>query len=159
MNFLFLLLLMNREVIPLSSSAFQNMGDIPSQYTCEGKSINPPLTIGAVPADTKSLVLIIDDPDADKGVFDHWVVYNIPPAIKAIAENSKPGTQGKNGKGESAYTGPCPPTGKHHYYIKVYAIDRMLDLKGGASKKDVQSAIDGHILGEGELVGMYEKGK
>ena len=159
MNFLLLLLLFNKVSIPLTSTAFANNGDIPAKYTCQGKNINPPLAIGQTPKGTVSLALIIDDPDAPKGVFDHWVVYNINPTTTLIAENSKPGTEGKNGTGESAYMGPCPPSGKHHYFIRLYAVDKMLDLKSGATKKEVQDAIDGHILGEGELVGMYQKSK
>ncbi|MCW3127691.1 MAG: Phospholipid-binding protein [Bacteroidetes bacterium] len=155
--FLLTLMLLNKTSITISSPAFSNNGNIPAQYTCEGKNINPAIQIGTVPKETKSLTLIVDDPDADKGVITHWVAWNIDPATSKIEENSKPGIQGKNEKGELGYMGPCPATGMHHYYFKVYALDKKLDLKAGASKAEVLNAINGHILAEGELVGLYQK--
>jgi Raf kinase inhibitor-like YbhB/YbcL family protein len=157
MLFLLLLAALNKTDVQISSPVFTDQGDIPSKYTCEGQGINPPLMIGELPAGTKTLVLLVDDPDAEKKTFDHWVVYNIAPT-NAIRENSKPGKEGKNGKGEIGYTGPCPPTGKHHYYFTVYALDRSLDLQA-PTKAEVMKAMDGHILGSGQIVGLYQKEK
>ena len=154
---LLILSMFKENEVGLSSPAFASMGDIPTKYTCEGQNINPPLMIGELPSGTKSLVLIVDDPDADKKVFDHWVVYNIAPT-NAIKENSKPGIEGKNGKGEKAYTGPCPPTGKHHYYFKIYALDTELKLKD-PDKAAVMKAMQDHILASGQVVGLYQKTK
>ena len=157
MNLLILLLLMSEKVVNLTSPAFANNGDIPSKYTCQGLGINPSLTIGDLPMGTVSLALIVDDPDAPKGGFDHWVVWNIPPTTSTIDENSKPGTEGKNGAGETAYKGPCPPNGKHHYHFRIYALDAKLKLPDGANKAQLLAAMNGHILGRGELIGLYQK--
>jgi Raf kinase inhibitor-like YbhB/YbcL family protein len=157
MNLLLLLLLIRETSINLTSTAFVNNGDIPSKYTCQGQGVNPPLSIGDIPMGTASLILIVEDPEATKGTFDHWVVFNIPPMTTTIEENSKPGIEGKNGSGEAAYKGPCPPTGKHHYYFKLYALDIKLKLKSGATKNEVLDSMTGHILGTGELVGLYQK--
>ena len=108
------------KTLTVSSPAFSNNGFIPSKYTCDGSNINPELIIRDIPQDTRSLALIIDDPDAPKGTFDHWVMWNIPVKDK-IDENSTPGAEGKNGKNENKYMGPCPPSGTHHYHFKVYA--------------------------------------
>lgn len=149
----------------LTSSAFKEGGIIPSLYTCEGKNINPPLEISGTPSGAKSLVLIMDDPDVPKtvrpdGMFDHWVVFNIPPTTKKIAENSTPpGTQGKNTKGQNQYFGPCPPDKQHRYFFKLYALDKLLDLPAGATKKELEKAMDKHILAQSQLMGLYEKGK
>ena len=142
----------------ITSTAFNSDGFIPSKYSCEGDNINPPLHIQNIPTETKTLVLIVDDPDAPNGVFDHWVVWNIAPS-ESIGENSIPGVQGKNGFGKDNYGGPCPPSGTHRYFFKVYAIDLSLNLKEGASKKMVMDAIKGHILASGQLIGRYQKKK
>lgn len=149
----------------LTSSAFKDHGIIPSVYTCEGKNINPPLEITGVPHEAKSLVLINDDPDVPKtirpeGVFDHWVIFNMPPNTHRIAENSTPpGVQGSNTKGKSEYYGPCPPDREHRYFFKLYALDTMLHLHEGATKKEIEHAMRGHIIAECQLMGRYEKGK
>lgn len=149
----------------LTSSAFKEGGIIPSLYTCEGKNINPPLEIRAVPPSAKSLVLLMDDPDVPKtvrpdGMFDHWVIYNIPPDTYEIAKGSTPpGIQGRNTYGKNEYFGPCPPDREHRYFFKLYALDKMLDLQPGASKKQVERAIQGHVLAHFQLMGRYEKGK
>ena len=140
----------------ISSTAFQNNGMIPSKYTCEGANINPPLKISGIPANAKSVAIIVDDPDAPKGTFDHWVTWNIKPA-ETIAENSAAGTAGKNGMGKDGYTGPCPPSGTHHYHFKVYALDQVLDLREGADKKALEDVMKDHIVAYGELIGLYEK--
>ena len=129
---------------------------IPKKYTCQGEDINPLLKIEGIPQETVSLVLINDDPDAPGGTWDHWIVINIAPT-QTIAENSVPGTQGKNSWGRNDYGGPCPPSGTHRYFFKLYALDTQLNLSEGASKKEVENAIKGHILEQTELIGLYEK--
>ncbi|HYV93594.1 MAG TPA: YbhB/YbcL family Raf kinase inhibitor-like protein [Chitinophagales bacterium] len=142
--------------LTVSSTAFQNNGMIPSKFTCDGANINPPLKIAGLPADAKSMAIILDDPDAPNGTFVHWVIWNIKP-MDMIAENSAPGVQGKNGTGKMGYFGPCPPTGTHHYHFKVYALDATLDLQEGADKKALETAMSTHIVGYGELIGTYAK--
>ena len=152
----------------LTSPAFKPNGQIPSKYTCEGDDISPPVAWNGVPEGTKSLVLIIDDPDAPdpkapQRVWVHWVVYNIPPDAKSLPENtSKTGLAqgtviGLNDFKKTAYGGPCPPIGRHRYFHKLYALDSTLDLKG-ATKSQVEQAMKGHVLGNAELIGTYQKG-
>ncbi|MBS0625532.1 MAG: YbhB/YbcL family Raf kinase inhibitor-like protein [Verrucomicrobia bacterium] len=149
----------------LTSSAFSEQGIIPSKYTCEGAGVNPPLEISGVPSHAVSLVLLMDDPDVPvsrrpDGIFDHWVVYNIPPSTHKIAEHSKPpGIEGKNTYEKNEYFGPCPPDREHRYFFKLYALDKMLDLHPGATKKEVEHAMHGHIIASTQLMGRYEKGK
>jgi len=149
----------------LSSQAFGPGESIPSQYTCDGANTHPPLSFEAVPPEAKSLALIMDDPDVPKdlmpeGVFDHWVVFNIPPKTAGVAEGSEiQGTYGSNSSGQQAYAGPCPPDREHRYFFRLYALDTQLALKKGASKHDVLSAIEGHIIGQAELMGRYERKK
>jgi Raf kinase inhibitor-like protein, YbhB/YbcL family len=145
-----------KQGLNISSPAFEHGGNIPSKFTCEGEDINPELTIDGYPANTMSLVLIVDDPDAPGRTFDHWIVWNIEPQRK-IKEDSTPGETGVNSLGENAYTGPCPPSGVHRYFFKVYALDTMLDLKSSSDKKTVEKAIEGHVVAYGELVGKYIK--
>lgn len=140
----------------IKSPAFAANDFIPSKYTCTGENINPELTIDEVPPGTRTLALIVDDPDAPNGTFDHWVMWNIPPADR-IRENSAPGVQGKNGKKETGYTGPCPPNGTHHYHFKIYALDISLDLDRNSDKKALLAAMNKHILASGELVGVFKK--
>jgi len=135
---------------------FKNNGFIPQKYTCDGNDVNPPLNIEGVPKETQSLALIVDDPDAPMGTWDHWVVWNIPPAEK-IMENSVPGTEGLNDFRRRSYGGPCPPSGTHRYFFKVYALDTRLDLSPSSRKKDVERAMKGHVIAEGELVGLYRR--
>jgi Raf kinase inhibitor-like YbhB/YbcL family protein len=144
--------------LTIKSPAFQDNGNIPSRYTCEGKNINPELNIRNLPDNAKSMALIVDDPDAPGGPFVHWVMWNIPPG-ETIGENTSLGTEGKNGKNENKYAGPCPPTGKHHYHFRVYALDVKLDLPEGTDKQTLLKAMDGHILASGDLVGLYQKMK
>ena len=144
--------------LKISSPSFQHEEFIPAEYTCEGKDRNPPITIQSIPEGTKSLALIIDDPDAPNGTFDHWLIWNIEPAGR-IDENSAPGTQGRNSTGKNGYKGPCPPSGTHHYHFKMYALDLELDLKSGADKTMLEQAMKDHILASGELIGLYAKRK
>lgn len=149
----------------LTSSAFKEGGIIPSIYTCEGKNINPPLLISGISANAKSLVLIMDDPDVPASVrpermYDHWVVFNIPPTTHQIDEHATPpGVQGRNTAGKNQYTGPCPPDREHRYFFKLYALDKLLELHAGATKKEVEHAMHGHIIAECHLMARYEKGK
>jgi Raf kinase inhibitor-like YbhB/YbcL family protein len=140
----------------VTSPAFSNNEIIPATYTCIGLDINPEITISDIPDGTKSLALIIDDPDAPNGTFDHWIMWNIPPTGK-IKKNSAPGIQGKNGKGENKYMGPCPPDGTHHYNFKVYALDTDLDLPKDADKNALLKAMDNHILASGGFIGLFNK--
>lgn len=144
--------------LSVSSSAFENNKLIPAKYTCDGANVNPPLTIEGVPDGAKSLVLIVDDPDAPMGTFDHWVVWNIPPTSK-IEENAVPGTEGVNDFRKRSYGGPCPPYGTHRYFFKVYALDTKLDLSPNSRKKDVEKAMQGHVLAKGELIGLYRRSR
>ncbi|MBI3900747.1 MAG: YbhB/YbcL family Raf kinase inhibitor-like protein [Chlamydiia bacterium] len=147
----------------LTCLAFQEGGKIPSRFTCEGEGFSPPLHIKKVPKEAKSLVLIMDDPDVPSWVredqmYDHWVLFNIAPTTVDIAENRPPlGIHGKNTSGESCYIGPCPPDREHRYFFKLYALDTMLSLPGGVTKKEVEKAMEGHILAQCQLMGRYEK--
>lgn len=144
--------------LQLTSSVFVNNSAIPSKYTCDGDDVNPSLAIARVPEGAKSLVLIMDDPDAPVGMWDHWVVFNIPPSVSEIAEGEEPqGVHGKGTSGNLGYKGPCPPDKEHRYFFKLYALDTELDLQEGVSKKDVEKAMEGHILGKAELIGLYER--
>ncbi len=143
--------------ITVTSPAFEEGKFIPEKYTCEGQNTSPEIKLANVPEKTVSLVLIMHDPDAPmQGGFTHWVMYNIKPG-SSISENAAPGTQGANGKKESKYTGPCPPAGTHHYHFMIYALDKMLDLKEGATKDEVEAAMKGHVIATGELIGLYKK--
>jgi Raf kinase inhibitor-like YbhB/YbcL family protein len=147
----------------LTSSAFANGEKIPSKFTCDGSNINPELFITEVPSEAKSLVLIMDDPDVPAYVrkdcmWDHWVVFNIPPHIGHIPENCHPpGITGNNTGGEANYQGPCPPDREHRYFFKLYALDTSLTLSKGATKKQVEEAMQGHILARTELIGRYTR--
>lgn len=143
----------------ISSPAFENNGLIPKRYTCDGENINPPLYFEEVPPEAKSLVLIVDDPDAPRGTFLHWLVFNIPPETKLIEENSLPAGAklGRNDFGSLNYGGPCPPSGIHRYYFKLYALDTILDLKEGCSLKEVLGFLKDHLLRESYLVGLYKR--
>lgn len=142
----------------ITSPAFENNGSIPSVYTCDGADANPPLALSSIPQNAKSLVLILDDPDAPGGTWDHWIVFNIPPTVKEIQENSTPqGVEGMTSWGRPGYGGPCPPSGTHHYHVKLYALDTMLSLTRFATKADVEAAMKDHILAQSELVGLYKR--
>ena len=144
----------------ITSSAFHEGANIPSKFTCDGSDTSPPLQIAGVPSGAKSLVLIVDDPDAPSGLFTHWLVWNIPPQTGSIAEGSAPqGVQGANDFGKSGYRGPCPPPGTHRYSFKIFALDRELELRSGAKRSQVDAAMKGHVIAQGELVGLYAKRK
>jgi Raf kinase inhibitor-like YbhB/YbcL family protein len=147
-----------KATLTVSSPEFEHEAYIPIKYTCEGKNTNPPVNIKDIPKDAVSLVLIMDDPDAPGGTFDHWIVWNIQPT-QTIIEDSVPGIAGKNSRGQKNYMGPCPPTGTHRYFFKVYALDTSLDLDDNADKKMVERALKDHIVAYGELMGLYKKHK
>lgn len=145
----------------LQSSAFEHNANIPSKYTCDGENINPPLQISDVPDNAASLVLIMDDPDAIKPagkVWDHWIVFNMPVDTTDIEENSQPqGIAGSNTRENLSYGGPCPPDAEHRYFFKLYALDIELALVEGSSKKEVEKAMEGHVLAYAELIGLYNR--
>jgi len=144
------------ENLHVSSPAFEYNALIPAKYTCDGDDVSPPLTISGIPEGTKSLVLIVDDPDAPMGTWDHWLVWNIPPT-RSIAEDTVPGTEGVNTYRRHSYGGPCPPSGTHRYFFKVYALDTLLSLGSNATKRDVEKAMQDHVLAKGELIGLYRR--
>lgn len=143
----------------ISSTAFAHNGPVPSKYTCDGEDVNPPLAIENVPAKTKSLALIVDDPDAPAGVWVHWVVWNISPLTTEIRENTVPkgASQGMTDFRKRKYNGPCPPSGTHRYFFKLYALDSTVTLDPSANKAAVESAIKGRILAQTELIGLYKR--
>ncbi len=142
--------------IKVFSSAFEANRTIPRKYTCDGENLNPPLELEGIPEEAESLVLIIDDPDAPMKVFTHWIVWNIEPVAK-IEEDSIPGVEGINDFRKIGYGGPCPSSGTHRYFFRVYALDRKLELKAGAGRKELESEMIGHIIAEGELIGKYSR--
>jgi Raf kinase inhibitor-like YbhB/YbcL family protein len=142
--------------LEVTSPVFKHNGSIPLRYTSDGENVNPPLNIRGLPERTKSLVLIVDDPDAPMGTWDHWVVWNISPRDK-IEENTIPGTEGINDFRRHSYGGPCPPSGTHRYFFKVYALDTILELSPNSRKRDVERAIAGHTLAKGEIIGLYRR--
>lgn len=140
----------------ITSPDFQNNQLMPAKFTCDGKNINPALVIENIPDGTKSLALIMDDPDAVSGTFVHWVTFDIS-VISEIKENSIPGKQGNNTAGGRKYIGPCPPSGTHRYFFKIYALDMMLNLQEGLTKAQLEKAMENHILGKAELIGLYKR--
>jgi len=149
----------------VSSPAFKHGDFIPSEYTCDGSDVSPEIVIENVPTNAKSLVLINDDPDAPMGTWDHWILYNIPASNKVvIPKGIKPEKEFPNGMrhginswGRLGYGGPCPPSGVHRYFFKVYALDVVLDIPPGATKQKILKAMEGHIIAQGELMGKYSR--
>lgn len=147
----------------ISSSEFPHQGQIPDRFTCDDLNVHPPLEFSGIPHASKSLVLIMDDPDVPEYVrkdrmYVHWVLFNIPPSYTKILEGVKPqGTEGANTSGDLGYSGPCPPDREHRYYFKLYALDADLKLSSGATKEEVLSAMKGHLLAEAELMGRYNR--
>lgn len=146
----------------ISSPAFDNGVLIPSKYTCDGQNINPPLVIEEVPSEAKSLVLVVDDPDAPMGTWVHWTIWNIDPGTREIPENTVPkgAVEGKTSFGKPGYGGPCPPSGTHRYFFKIYALDvPSLNLNSSATVKDLVKSMQDHILDSGEFFGTYSRQK
>jgi len=148
----------------LTSTAFEHNQEIPRKYSCDGKNISPELSWKGAPEATKSFVLICDDPDAPGGTFVHWVYYNIPGNVQSVPEDvpgdPRPvpgGVQGKNSFGKTGYGGPCPPGGTHRYFFTLYALDIMLDAPADLSKEELLSSIDGHVIGDTQLMGTYSR--
>lgn len=142
----------------LTSNAFGNNESIPSEYTCDGADVSPQLTILDVPETTKSLALIMDDPDAPMGTFVHWIVWNISPDKTTIAKGEKlEAPQGRTSFGKTAYGGPCPPGETHRYFFKLYALDTMLELDHGSPKRALEKAMEGHVIEQVTLVGKYTR--
>ncbi len=141
----------------LTSSAFEHEGVIPEPYTCDGSDVSPPLTLRDIPAAAVSLVLVLDDPDAPGGVWDHWIAYNIPTDNEIAEAVGSLGKQGLNSWGRTDYGGPCPPSGIHRYIFSVYALDANLELESGANKADVLDALSDHVLAEATLMGRYSR--
>ena len=147
----------------ITSSAFENNTSIPAKYTCDGERINPPLIFSEIPSESKSLALFVEDPDVPKelrpdGLFVHWMVWNIDPKTTEIPENSTPnGIIGPNTRGVNAYAPPCPPDREHRYFFKLFALDTSLDLPTTASREEFLEAIQGHIIEEAQIIGLYER--
>ncbi len=143
--------------LTVTSPAFENNQPIPQKYGAYYQDVNPPIQIMGIPEGTVSLALIVDDPDAPHGTFDHWVIWNISPSQSLIAEGSAPGVEGLNSMSEKGYTGPAPPPGKpHHYHFKVYALDTKLNMSVNSAKRDLENAMQGHILARGSLIGLFQ---
>jgi Raf kinase inhibitor-like YbhB/YbcL family protein len=148
----------DKKVFTISSPAFGDQGAIPARYTCQGKNLSPPLVFSNIPPETESLALIVEDPDAAKGVFAHWIVWDLPPQQTEIQEGADLPMVGKNDAETLGYYGPCPPDEKiHRYFFKLYALDTFLDLKRGASLEELRHAIQGHVIDKVELVGFYRR--
>jgi len=152
----------NMMAIPIESSAFMQGADIPEMYTCDGKDVSPHLSWGEGPSGTRAWALIMDDPDAPSKTWVHWVLWNLPDSTRTLSSGMPSGdvpgggTQGKNDFGKQRYGGPCPPVGKpHRYFFRLYALDAPLDLPAGSTRDQVDRAMNGHVLGRGELMGMY----
>jgi Raf kinase inhibitor-like YbhB/YbcL family protein len=146
-------------LMQISSVVFEDQASIPPKYTCDAENISPPLTFVNVPESARSLVLIVDDPDAPAGDWVHWLVWNLDPKLGGLSEGQAPSgaVQGLNDFGKNNYGGPCPPSGTHRYQFKLYALDTSLNLSPQAKKKDLLAAIEGHILEQAILVGLYQK--
>ena len=152
--------------IVVSSQAFRNGDSIPRKYTCDGSNFSPALSWNSIPAGTGSIALIADDPDAPRGVWVHWVLFNLPANTKELPEHipaspnlSNGAKQGINDSGTIGYSGPCPPSGTHRYYFRVYALDTMLKLDAGVSRSKLDKAMKGHIIGQGWIMGRYSRNK
>ncbi|MCL4475309.1 MAG: YbhB/YbcL family Raf kinase inhibitor-like protein [Nitrospirae bacterium] len=145
--------------LSISSPVFENNGGIPGKYTCDGMDVNPPLKIDNVPSEAKSLALIVDDPDAPRGIWVHWVVWNIDPKTEEIREDTVPkdSVQGINDFEKRDYGGPCPPSGTHRYFFKLYALDSLLNFSSDAGKAGLEKAMEGHILAQAQIVGLYKR--
>lgn len=147
----------------ISTAAFQDSATIPRRYTCDGENVSPPLQWSGEPEGTKSFALIMDDPDAPAGTWNHWLLWDIPQSLQSLAEKFKPGTVGQSGKndfGKQGYDGPCPPRGHgpHRYYFRLYALSvSALGLKAGANRAELDRALAGHILAEVQYMGRYER--
>ena len=147
-----------KPTMQISSSAFVNNASIPTNFTCSGLNINPPLTFSKIPTEARSLALILDDPDAPNGTFTHWVVYNISPSTTSVAQGVNPnGVVASNSAGTRNYVGPCPPSGEHRYHFKLYALDLVFRDGEFANKGQLEEAMRGHVIDQAELIGRFQK--
>jgi Raf kinase inhibitor-like YbhB/YbcL family protein len=147
------------DAFALETGAFENAQTIPSRHTCEGEDVSPPLRWTNVPEGTRSLALVVDDPDAPSGVFTHWVAWGLDPAVEGLGEGESAPHEGQNDFGTTGYRGPCPPPGhgRHRYVFRLYALDGDLELGASVAKAELEQAIEGHVLTTAELVGTYER--
>jgi len=152
------------KTMEIKSSSFNHEDMIPAKYTCDGQNISPPLSWSGAPEKTKSFALICDDPDAPAGIWVHWVIFDIPANVNSLPEKTSRqeeitglGKNGKNTSGRYGYDGPCPPSGTHRYYFKLYALDIILNRKAGLTKEDLLAAMKGHIIAQTELMGKYRR--
>jgi Raf kinase inhibitor-like YbhB/YbcL family protein len=145
-------------LLQVSSPSFNNNDYIPAKFSCEGDNTSPAINVQNIPPKTVSLAIVVEDPDAPQGTVTHWVAWNIDPSGK-ISEKDKEGVPGKNTRGKNEYMGPCPPSGVHHYHFTVYALDAKMDLPEGSSKEELRASMQNHIIGQGELIGLYQKTK
>jgi Raf kinase inhibitor-like YbhB/YbcL family protein len=143
--------------LKISSPAFSHNGMMPDKYTCHGEDVSPPLQIDGVPAEAKSLAIVVDDPDAPMSTWVHWIIWNIDPSKTNIGEGESPGTEGINDFDRHSYRGPCPPGGTHRYFFNVYALDKMLDIPDSSEKDDLEWEMEGHVISKGRLVGLFTK--
>lgn len=144
-------------MIKIISPSFSNNEFLPLKFTCDGSNTNPELMLKDVPKQAQSLALTLEDPDAPRGTWTHWLVWNIDPTIETIKEGESPGTSGTNDYGNKKYDGPCPPSGTHRYFFKIYALDKMLDLSPDSKSADFYKAIEGHVIDRGELMAKYSR--
>lgn len=142
-------------IMQLISPAFKNHEELPVEFTCDGAGLHPPLEFSDAPSETQSLVLIMEDPDAPNGTFDHWIVFNLPAQTKNLTNS--PGLSGRNSAGRTGYVGACPPSGQHRYIFHLYALDIILDLKAGASRQEIEQVMSGHVLDQAELQSSYRR--
>jgi len=147
-------------MMKITSDAFANKTRIPAKYTCDGQDVIPLLSFHDVPSQAGSLALVVDDPDAPGGTWDHWVVWNIPPTVRMVAEGKAPaGVVGRNSWNKNSWGGPCPPRGEHRYVFKLFALDTTLQLPANAGKPELERAMKGHLIESCELVGLYQRSR
>jgi Raf kinase inhibitor-like YbhB/YbcL family protein len=143
--------------LEITSGAFEEGATIPSRYTCEGENVSPPLSFVGAPEGTRSLALVVDDPDAPVGTFTHWLAWGIDPRAGGLGEGQPAPREGRNGFGTTGYVGPCPPTGSHRYFFRLHALDAELDVEPEADRDELDRALEGHVLETAELVGTYAR--
>jgi Raf kinase inhibitor-like YbhB/YbcL family protein len=144
-------------MLEITSAAFGEGATIPTKHTCDGENVSPPLSFAGAPDGTRSLALVVDDPDAPVGTFTHWLAWGIDPGAGDLAEGEAAPREGRNGFGTTGYVGPCPPRGRHRYFFRLHALDTELDLEPAADRDELERALGGHVLETAELMGTYER--